>query len=100
MSQPITLDVPNTVGKAEAKRRMEARFHKLGSFIPGAAVTDHRWEGDALLFTVEGMGQRVASKLTVFDDRVHVEVDLPPFLALFADKIRGTLAKEAPKLLE
>jgi hypothetical protein len=46
------------------------------------------------------MGQRVASSLDVRDDRVIAMVDLPPFLALFADRIRAKLAKEAPKLLE
>jgi hypothetical protein len=49
---------------------------------------------------VQAMGQRVASKLDVRDDHVHAEIDLPPFLALFADKIRAKLAKEGPKLLE
>ena len=34
------------------------------------------------------------------DAKVRAEIDLPPFLALFADKIRAKLAKEAPKLLE
>ena len=46
------------------------------------------------------MGQRVAAKLDVRAERVIATVDLPPFLALFADRIRAKLAKEAPKLLE
>ena len=99
MSDPVVLDIPHTLGREEAKRRMESRFDKLGSFIPGARITEHHWEGDTLLFTASGMGQVVKSRLAVADTRVHCEIDLPPFLKLFADKIRGTLAKEAPKLL-
>jgi hypothetical protein len=46
------------------------------------------------------MGQTVASRLDLHEAHVHAEVDLPPFLALFANKIREKLQKEAPKLLE
>ena len=41
----------------------------------------------------------IASQLDVRADRVIATVDLPPFLALFADKLKAKLAKEAPKLL-
>jgi hypothetical protein len=37
---------------------------------------------------------------TVFDDKVHAEVDLPPMLGLFAGKIRDALAAGLPKLLK
>jgi hypothetical protein len=46
------------------------------------------------------MGQRIMSRLEPFDDHVHAVLDLPPLLALFADKIRAKLAKDGPKLLE
>ena len=51
-------------------------------------------------FTVAAMGQRVASRLTVSADKVHAEIDLPPLLALFANRIREKLQRDAPKLLE
>jgi len=79
---------------------MERGIGKLAGMIPGGAVVDHRWEGDTMHFTVQAMGQRIASQLQPFDDRVHAVIDLPPFLALFADKIRAKLAKDGPKLLE
>jgi hypothetical protein len=100
MTAPIELDLPHKLGRAAARARIEQGFGKLASFIPGGQVTEHHWEGDTLSFAVEAMGQRVASRLTVFDDKVHAVFDLPPFLALFADKIRAKLTKEGPKLLE
>jgi hypothetical protein len=100
MTAPIELDLPHKLGRAAARARIEQGFGKLASFIPGGQVTEHHWEGDTLSFAVEAMGQRVASRLTVLDDKVHAVFDLPPFLALFADKIRAKLAKEGPKLLE
>ena len=47
-----------------------------------------------------GLISVIASRLEPFDDRVHAVIDLPPFLALFANTIRAKLAKEGPKLLE
>ena len=82
-----------------------SRIVRMGQ--PGEAPADSwmgwsrgRWDGDTLHFTVEAMGQRVGARLTVFDAHVHAAFDLPPFLALFADKIRAKLQKDGPKLLE
>lgn len=67
--------------------------------MPGSTVKAHRWEGDTLAFTLEALGQRVATKIEVFDDRIHAIVDLPPMIALFTDKIRAKLLGTATKLL-
>jgi Putative polyhydroxyalkanoic acid system protein (PHA_gran_rgn) len=100
MTAPVEVDFPHKLGRAAARQRIEGGIGKLASFVPGGTVSEHRWEGDTLSFTVEAMGQRVGSRLTVLDDKVHAVFDLPPFLALFADKIRAKLAKDGPKLLE
>ena len=100
MTEPVTVDVPHKLGLAEARRRVEGGIGKLAGWIPGGAMVDHRWDGDMLHFTVQAMGQRIASLLDVRADRVIATVDLPPFLALFADKLKAKLAKEAPKLLD
>ena len=100
MTAPIEIDLPHKLGRAAARARIEAGAGKMASFIPGGTVSEHRWDGDTLSFTVEAIGQRVASRLTVTDDKVHCVFDLPPFLSLFADKIRAKLAKDGPKLLE
>jgi Putative polyhydroxyalkanoic acid system protein (PHA_gran_rgn) len=100
MSVPIEVDLPHKLGRAEAKRRIGEGFGKLADFVPGGAVTAHHWTGDTLDFTVEGLGQRVSAKLDVQDANVHAMFDLPPFMALFADKIRAKLQREGPRLLE
>ncbi len=100
MAAPIMLDIPHKLGREAARARLTKGMGKLGDMFPGGGTVAHRWEGDTLHFTVAAMGQQIASRLDVFDDRVHAEVDLPPFLALFANKIREKLAREAPKLLE
>ena len=100
MTEPITVDIPHKLGRDAAKARVAGGIGKLAGMFPGGAAVDHRWEGDTMHFTVAAMGQRVASRLTVSEQKVHAEIDLPPFLALFANKIREKLTKEAPKLLE
>lgn len=100
MTQPIELDLPHKLGRDAARARIEGGIGKLASFVPGGTITDQRWDGDTLNLAVEAMGQRVTSRLTVMDDKVHAVFELPPFLALFADKIRDKLAKDGPKMLE
>lgn len=99
MTEPIRIEIPHKLGLVEARRRVEGGIGTLAGMVPGGAAIHHRWDGDVLHFTVAAMGQRIASQLDVRADRVIATVDLPPFLALFADRIRAKLAKEAPKLL-
>lgn len=100
MPEPVIVDIPHKLGKEGARARLASGVGKIGSMIPGGGAVQERWEGDTLHFTVTAMGQTVASRLDLHDAHVHAEVDLPPFLALFAGKIREKLLKEAPKLLE
>ncbi|GGO99687.1 polyhydroxyalkanoic acid system family protein [Stakelama pacifica] len=100
MADPITVDIPHKLDRATARERLEKGIGKVADMIPGGAVTDHRWEGDTVFFTVEGMGQRVASRMDVGEEKVHAVIDLPPMLALFANKIREKLTREGPKLLK
>lgn len=100
MTEPITVEIPHKLGREAARARVAGGIGKLAGMFPGGAAVDHRWEGDTMHFTVAAMGQRVASRLTVGADRVRAEIDLPPLLALFANRIREKLTKEAPKLLK
>ena len=100
MNQPITVDIPHKLGRDAVRARLDKGVGKIASMFPGGAVVDHRWEGDTMHFTVSVMGQRVVSKLDLFDTHVHAVIDLPPLLALFAGKIRDKLAKDGPALLK
>ena len=100
MPDPITMDIPHKHGLQAVRDKLDKGVDKIAGVVPGGVVKDHRWDGDTLHFTIEGMGQRVATRLDVFEDKVHAVIDLPPFLALFADKIRAKLKTEAPKLLK
>ena len=55
---------------------------------------------DRLSFAAKVVGQAVAGRLAVAEDAVRMEVDLPPFFAMIADKVKGRLKKEGQLMLE
>lgn len=99
MSAPVEVDLPHKLGRVEARRRVEQGFGKLAGWIPGGKVSEHRWEGDTLSFTVEAMGQRVHARLDVQDALVHARIELPAMLGVFAGQIQAALKANGPKLL-
>jgi len=100
MGEPVTVNIPHKLGFADAKGRFGSGIHTLGELIPGATLSDHHWEGDHMHCTIEAMGQSVGCVMQVREDEVYGIFDLPPMLALFANKIKQKLQKEAPKMLE
>ena len=100
MGVPVEMDIPHNLGKAGVRARLDKGIGRIGTMIPGGALVEHHWEGDTMLFTVQAMGQRIASRLETFEDKVHAAIDLPPLMALFANQVKAMLESEAPKLLE
>ncbi|TKD50471.1 polyhydroxyalkanoic acid system family protein [Sphingomonas baiyangensis] len=100
MTDPITVDIPHNLDNAEVRRRIDGGTGKLAEMFPGGSITEHRWASDDVFeFTVAALGQRVAARIELLEGRARATIDLPPFLALFADKLRAKLQREAPKLL-
>lgn len=100
MGQPVKVAIEHSLGASEATSRIGNSFHKLGEKVPGARLSDHRWDGDNLHFSLKAMGQIVKGKLQIDEDEVQAVVDLPMMLSMYAGTIKGTLRREGPKLLE
>ena len=100
MTDPVEVDIPHKLGRAAARERIAGGIGKLESYIPGGTVTENRWDGDTLSFTVNMLGQKAHATVDVLDDKAHLSVVLPPMLALFAGKVRDVLGREGPKLLK
>jgi putative polyhydroxyalkanoate system protein len=100
MVKPVVVTIPHELGRAEARQRIEDGVARMGhQFGEGVKLT-RTWEGDRLSFAAKVVGQAVAGRLDVMDDAVRMEVDLPPFFAMIADKIKGRLKKEGQLMLE
>lgn len=101
MTRPITLDIPHELSRDEVRRRIEGGIGKLADKFPGGSLVEHHWrDGGTLDFTIAAMGQKVASRIELLEGHVRATIDLPPMLALFAERIREKLQKDGPRLLD
>jgi hypothetical protein len=101
MTTPIKVSIPHQLGRAEARRRIEAGFSKVVYQLPGSGGTcSERWEGDRLHFGVTTMGQTVAGVIDVLDTSVTIEVTLPGLLGMIASGLKDRLQKVGQLLLE
>ena len=100
MTQPIDVDLPHSLGKDEARRRISNNMHKLQEHIPGGADVKSNWAGDKLNLDIAAMGQAVSATIDVMDSKVHLRVLLPGMLGMFAGVIQAALQKKGGVLLE
>jgi hypothetical protein len=104
VARPITVNIPHSLGKEEARRRIEEGFGRMQQQMAGGMAGmlsfNNRWEGDRLHFEGGGLGQKISGRLDVLADSVAIQLDLPEMLAAIADRISAALKKEGQKLLE
>ena len=100
MATPITISIPHQLGRAEARRRIEAGFMKLVQLVPGSAgVRSQHWDGDRLTFSVMAMGQTVSGVMDVLDAAVTMQIELPGVLGVIARGFKDRLQKMGQQLL-
>lgn len=96
----LSVDVPHTLGKAEALRRIEGGTGKLVAALPAGATATPRWTGDRLDLAISAMGQEAAASLDVQEKLVRVSVTLPPALAFLRPMIEQGVRRAGTELLE
>src|SRR4051812_40334323 len=97
----ITISIPHQLPRTEARRRIERGFAQVTQVLPGSTGTcSERWEGDRLIFSVGAMGQTVSGIVTVLDDAVTMEIDLPGVLGLLAAGLKGRIQTAGQLLLK
>jgi hypothetical protein len=100
MATPITVSIPHELGRAEARRRIEAGFPKMIHQFPAASGTcSERWDGDRLTFGISAMGQTVDGVINVLDAAVTMEIHLHGVLAILAGGLRDRLETAGRLLL-
>jgi hypothetical protein len=98
-TQPIHVDLPHKLGRAEARRRIADNIHKLTSFFPGGGSVTHQWQGDRLDLDIAAMGQAVTAKIEVEEALLRVHVALPGLLGMVARPIEAALRSKGSELL-
>jgi hypothetical protein len=101
MTQPVVVTIPHKLGKAEAKRRIEAGFSNVRTNVGETfVVLKDAWSGEHLDFEASLLGQSTDGKVDVADDHVRLEVQLPWVLALIANKAKALVEKQGRLMLE
>ena len=99
MTTPLSINIPHQLGRAEARRRIEAGFAKMVGQLPGVGGhVSQRWEGDRLTFTASGMGQGLSGVIDVLDASVTMELGLTGLLGMLAGGFKGRI-EQAGRLL-
>jgi hypothetical protein len=103
MPTPITINVPHNLGAAEVRRRLELGFAGVNSQLTGMMAViarfNQRWEGDRLHFEAGGLGQTLTGRLDILPESVRIEIDLPPLLLAFAERVKAIFQTATQKLL-
>jgi hypothetical protein len=101
MPRPVVVTIPHRLGKAEAKRRLQAGFHNVRSNVGESfMVLKDDWAGDHLDFQASLLGQSTTGTVDVSEDHVRLEVQLPWVLAMLADKAKALVKRQGQLMLE
>jgi Putative polyhydroxyalkanoic acid system protein (PHA_gran_rgn) len=100
MTNPISVDLPHSLGAAEAKSRIQNGIGRLEDYIPGGAEVRSGWQGDRMDLVVAAMGQEVTATIDVQEKIVRLEVRLPGVLSFFGGKVEALLRRHGTDLLE
>jgi hypothetical protein len=100
MSEPLVVSIPHSLGKEEARRRLQTGLGQAASSLPVLKVEQESWTGDRLTFGVRALGQVASGTIDVEERVVRLQVVLPWMLAKFARAVQSAINARGRLLLE
>jgi hypothetical protein len=101
MPKPLTLSIPHTLGRAEAKRRLTDGLTEARARLAAVATSiEDRWVDDRLEFRLVALAQTVTGRIEVLEESVWLEVELPWALGMLAERIRTKVIRQGTLLLD
>jgi len=101
MSQPLIVSIPHSLGRQEAKRRLDSGISRLRPELAGLVSSlDYSWEADRLNFRASAMWQTITGAIEVLDDAVRIEIELPWVMRLLADTVTKQVRGRGLAMLE
>jgi hypothetical protein len=100
MSEPLIVSIPHSLGKEEARRRLETGLGQSTANVPVLKIEEQRWSGDTLAFRVRALGQVASGTIDVEEKLVRLEVLLPWMLAKFARAVQTVTNARGRLLLD
>lgn len=101
MTAPTIVEIPHTLGREEARRRLKSRLGELPDHIPGGMATVHAsWpDENRMALEVAAFGQSVSATLDVEERCVRVTLLLPPMLSFVSGAIASAIRDQGGRLL-
>ncbi len=101
MSKPTVIDIPHSLGRDEAKRRLKSRIGELAGHIPGgAADVRTAWPSeDRMTLSVDALGQSVNSVLDIDEKVIRLQLQLPAMLSFMSGAIEKAIRKRGAEVL-
>ena len=96
----MTFDIPHSLGRDEAKRRIEQGLPKLEQHIPGGGTVTANWTSDyAVDLAISAMAQTIPVALTVGEDKITADLKIPMMLKMMSGPISDFVKTSATKML-
>ena len=97
----FNVEVSHGLGQQQARDRLSKFLEVLRSkFEDQVSNFEGAWDGDILNFGFSTFGIKVSGGLTVMEDTVAIEGDLPFSAMMFKGKIESSIEAELEKLLK
>jgi hypothetical protein len=97
----FSFEVPHQMGKEAAKTRLEGFLDRIGQQYQGQiSGLDGKWIDNRLEFSFSTFGIKISGSMTVEDDRVVFQGDLPFSAMVFKGKISSGIQEALQKALK
>ena len=95
----MRITVPHNTDKETARRKINERlgqiFAQYGHYL---SESNHKWEGDRLLFSGAVKGFKANGSVQVTDSEVIIDGKLPLIAKPFEPRIKSTIEREAASM--
>jgi Putative polyhydroxyalkanoic acid system protein (PHA_gran_rgn) len=99
--EPITVTISHSLGRDEARRRLDEGFGYVRSQLaPFVSSINYSWMGYRLDFRLAAIGQSINGLIVVEDRLVRIELGLPPPLHMLSKPIIERIRAEGVRLLD
>ena len=92
----MRIAITHNTDKQTARQRIESRLKEvLTTYGTYLSETEHRWEGDRLLFSGKAKGMKANGTIDVTDSEVIIDGKVPLLARPFEPRIKSTIEREA-----
>ena len=93
--------IPHTLGREEVRKRLREHGHAIGENIPGGiAEIQTSWPSeDRMGLSISAMGQMLTGHIDIEDERVVIDILLPPALGFLKPVINAAIRDQGTRML-